>query len=84
MARVVLPGHNDSEFRRRYPPEAIAAMMSADRTYIEASFAAIERKHGSVASFLRDDLGLDESTLGRLRTRPLEPIAKSSLAHLGA
>jgi len=73
MANAVVRARDEGAFARFYPPEAIAVMMAADADYIEAALDAIERRHGSLAAFLRDRLGLDETSIEQLRSRLLEP-----------
>lgn len=68
MARAVVRTGGDEEFRRRYPPEAIAAMMAADPAYIAAALDAIDRAHGSTAAYLAS-IGVDGDAVARLRTR---------------
>jgi protein-tyrosine phosphatase len=54
------------------PPIARAAVLDAHESYIVASFNAIEARHGSVAAYLRDELGIGSKTIDALRARLLE------------
>lgn len=54
----------------RMPAEVTQALMGVDRSYIEASFAAIEAK-GGMDRYMREELGLDDGDLKRLRGRYL-------------
>lgn len=47
-------------------------MLSAKGVYLDATFAAIRNQYGSVDAYLRDQLGLDDETVARLRKRFLE------------
>ena len=73
MARAVRPREGDDALRRRYPPEAVAAMTAADPSYLEAGFAAVERRYPLLADYLRTELGLDAARLAGLRDALLEP-----------
>ncbi len=72
MARAVTPDARGGDLRARYPPEAIEAMMAADPAYIGAALDAIEARHGSLAGFIQEGLGVDAATVARLRTELLE------------
>ncbi|AHE55492.1 tyrosine-protein phosphatase [Sphingomonas sanxanigenens] len=71
MARAVVRTGGDEEFRRRYPPEAIAAMMAADPGYIAAAFDAVARGHGTISAYLAS-IGVDDEVVARLRARLVE------------
>ncbi len=57
-------------------PDAVRALTIADRSYLEAAFAAIEQKHGSFDAYRRETLLLSDQDLGLLRARLLEEPAK--------
>ncbi|MCB2049090.1 MAG: tyrosine-protein phosphatase [Novosphingobium sp.] len=47
--------------------EAARAIMGVEPEYLEAAFAAIEEKHGSLDAWLAEALGLDEAAREKLR-----------------
>ena len=51
----------------RVPRKEIRPLLEVRREYLEAAFAAIDEKYGSLDAYLRDGLGIDETTLARLR-----------------
>jgi protein-tyrosine phosphatase len=53
--------------------EAIAALHSARPEYLQAAFDAIDDQYGSTEAYIRDGLGIDATTLARIRTNLLEP-----------
>jgi protein-tyrosine phosphatase len=53
--------------------EAIAALSSARPEYLQAAFDAIDDQYGSTEAYIRDGLGIDATTLARIRTNLLEP-----------
>ena len=53
-------------------PEIVAAILKSDAVYLEAAFDAIEQKHGSVAAYLEDALGVNEEAMDAIRERLLE------------
>lgn len=54
------------------PPIARAAVLDAHESYIVATLDAIEARHGTVADYLRDELGLGAEVIATLRARLLE------------
>lgn len=48
-------------------PEAKAVFASVDRRYLEAIFTHIEARYGSVEAYLKEELGVDENDLSRLK-----------------
>jgi len=54
------------------PPDVMAAMSAADRRYIEAALAVLDRHPGGAAGWLRDEMGLSRADLIRLRNTYLE------------
>ncbi|MBN8290993.1 tyrosine-protein phosphatase [Rhodobacter sp. NTK016B] len=50
------------------PAEVRAALTEARLPYLAAAMDEIATRHGSVAAFARDGMGLDDETLDRLRT----------------
>ena len=53
-------------------PQAREAVLAADATYLEASFARIEAEHGSVEAYLGSELGVDAAGRARLVQSLLE------------
>jgi protein tyrosine/serine phosphatase len=49
--------------------EAVIAFLGVEPAYLEAAFAEIERRHGSLDRYLEDALGLDAETRARLADR---------------
>jgi len=52
---------------QKMPQDVVQAYMAADRSYIEAAFAAIDRHRGGAAGYLHDELGLTPADLVKLR-----------------
>ncbi len=66
----------------RHAAEALSVLGSVDAAYLDASFAEIERRYGSVDAYLSEQAGLAEPLRERLRGRLLmtpEPAAPSGL-----
>lgn len=59
-------------FFRTLPPEAVKALVSVDRSFIEASFAAIEERPGGLDGYFAQELGLTPVDLAALRARYLQ------------
>jgi protein-tyrosine phosphatase len=53
-------------------PDLVAAILRSDADYLDAAFDAIEQKHGSVAAYLQDALGLNEEAMSAIRQQLLE------------
>lgn len=51
----------------KLPPEVLKALMGVDARYMQAALESIEAK-GGMARYLREDLGLGDTELKRLRT----------------
>jgi protein-tyrosine phosphatase len=49
------------------PPEVMKAMLAADRRYIEAALAVLDKHSGGANGWLRDNLGLSAVDLAKLR-----------------
>jgi protein-tyrosine phosphatase len=47
-------------------------MLSAKAVYLDATFSALRSRYGSVDAFIKDQLGLDDQAIARLRQRFLE------------
>lgn len=56
----------------RVSRKEIRPLLEVRREYLEAAFAAIDEKYGSIDAYLRDGLGIDELTLARLRAAFIE------------
>ncbi|MEM1125443.1 MAG: tyrosine-protein phosphatase [Bacteroidota bacterium] len=54
------------------PVEVRAPLLRSDPAYIEATFATLEERHGSVEGFIRDVMGISDETLDALRAQLLE------------
>lgn len=50
----------------------VRAMMSADGTYLDATFTAIRIQYGSIDRYLAEQLGLDQQAIVKLRGKYLE------------
>jgi protein-tyrosine phosphatase len=53
-------------------PELLAPFFSVHENYINAGFAALDRMHGSPAAYLREALGIDDSSIDRFRRVMIE------------
>lgn len=53
-------------------PEIIAAVLGTDTAYLNAALEAIEQKHGSVAGYVHEVLGVDANALAGMRQLLLE------------
>lgn len=71
--RKELTGGDDKAFSAlaKLPPEVLAPLMRSDPAYIQAMFAEIERRHGTVANYLKDELGLTGGELQQIREKLL-------------
>lgn len=47
-------------------------MVGVKGEYLEAAFDAVKREYGSVEAYLRDQLGVSDEKLSRLREKYLE------------
>lgn len=56
-----------SQAWRKLPMDVLKAYMAADRDYIEAVFAVMDKHRGGVPGYLRDELGLGPAQLAKLR-----------------
>ena len=54
------------------PPSVAAALAAADRRYIEAALAVLDRHPGGATGWLRDEMGLSAADIARLRTAYLD------------
>ncbi|MBV9843320.1 MAG: tyrosine-protein phosphatase [Sphingomonadaceae bacterium] len=52
--------------------EAMAVLMSVDAAYLDAAFAAIDARHGTLDAYLRDVLGVDAGKRDAIAARVLE------------
>jgi protein-tyrosine phosphatase len=50
------------------PPQAMKALLAADRAYLEAALAVVDAHAGGADGYLRDELGLSAADLARLRS----------------
>jgi len=61
-----------SQMLAALPQELLAVLMGVDRMYLEATFEAIEERHGSVETYLDEVLGVDAAALASLRAQYTE------------
>jgi protein-tyrosine phosphatase len=68
------PGAQDANSRlmASLPPELLKILMGVDTQYIQAAFAEIEKRHGSVEAYLEQVLAVDAADLAMLRKRYIE------------
>ena len=59
-------------FLAQLPVEVMAPLMRSDPAYIEATFAVLEEKHGSVLSFIQTELNVTDEELRSIRAQLLE------------
>lgn len=60
------------EFFKKLPPEAINALMDVRPVYLNAAFAAMKEKYGSVEGYITEGLGMSEADLIAMRARLLK------------
>lgn len=65
--KVVRTDDQASSQWRKLPPEVLKAYMAADRTYIEAVFRTMDQHRAGVYGYLREELGLTQLDLAKLR-----------------
>lgn len=70
--RMMASPANASSPWAKLPPEVMAVMGAADRRYIDAALAVLDRHPGGAAGWLRDEMGLSRADLARLRGAYLE------------
>jgi len=72
--RAAQSGGDDATSRMlaALPQELLAVLMGVDRMYLEATFEAIETRHGSVEAYLDEVLGVDAAALASLRAQYTE------------
>ncbi|MBK7171445.1 MAG: tyrosine-protein phosphatase [Gammaproteobacteria bacterium] len=56
----------------RTDPELARPLLGVERAYIEAALDTIEREYGGVENYLRNELGIDDDTLSKLRANLLQ------------
>jgi protein-tyrosine phosphatase len=66
FARIVGEGAS-WRFLEQLPAAVRAPLFAAEPAYIEASFAALERRHGSLERYLRERLEVGDDALAQLR-----------------
>jgi protein-tyrosine phosphatase len=62
----------DSELAATLPLEVGATLLSVDRAFLAAAFAAIAAEHASIAAYLETHLGLDDTRRSALRALLVE------------
>lgn len=58
-------------FLREVPEEVLAPLLESDPAYLDAAFAEVERRYGSVLAYIEQELGVDEMQILDLRARLL-------------
>jgi protein-tyrosine phosphatase len=66
FARIVGEGAS-WRFLQQLPEEVRAPLYAAEPAYLEATFAAIEHRHGTTERYLHERLGADDQALAHLR-----------------
>lgn len=66
-ARIAAGADAIKTLARQMEPEILRVIMGVEPEYLEAAFAVIAEKHGSIDGYLRDVLGVDDRLRGRLR-----------------
>ena len=66
------PGRKALDALAQLPPDVLAPLLSADPAYLDAAFAAIETRYGSIETYLAERLGVGAAALDRLRARYLQ------------
>ena len=56
----------------RTDPELARPLLGVEPAYIESALDTIEREYGGLQAYLRDELGIDDDTLSKLRENLLE------------
>lgn len=56
----------------KLPPDVLQALTASDSAYINAAFDTIREKYGSVAGYVRDELGITDSQMSKIRSELLE------------
>ena len=59
-------------FLAELPPEVLMPMLRSDPAYLETAFSMIERDHGSVMSFIQNELNVTDEELAKIRAQLLE------------
>lgn len=59
-------------FMMQLPPEKLAPLMASDPRYIEASFAEMETRYGSVLNFIQTELEVTDAELEAIRASLLK------------
>jgi protein-tyrosine phosphatase len=73
MVRSMVRDPSVARFREQYPADALAVMTAARPEYLLSALNAIEREYGSMDAYLTA-IGIDETIVGRLRAKLLEPM----------
>ena len=53
-------------------PQVAKDMMAAKKSYLDTTFAAINKQYGSIDNFLRDQVGLDDKKIATLKKKFLD------------
>lgn len=71
-ARIAAGAASIRAVSKQIDPEVLRVLMGVEAEWLEAAFAMIAEKHGSIGSYLHDVLGADDGLLGRLRDQLVE------------
>ena len=69
-ARIAAQSHNLSG--TTLSEAAMRVILGVDAAYLDAGFAAIRERHGSIAAYLRDVLGVDAPTIAAIEARLID------------
>ncbi len=71
-ARIAAGAETIRAVARQMDPAILRVIMGVEPEYLEAAFAMVAEKHGSIDGYLRDVLGVDDSLRARLRQALVE------------
>ncbi len=71
-ARIAAGAQTIKAVARQMDPEIVRVIMGVEVEYLEAAFAMIAEKHGSLDGYLADVLGADDALRSRLRAALVE------------
>lgn len=71
-AKAAADPENPYAFLMQLPPEKLAPLMASDPRYIEASFAEMETRYGSVLNFIQTELEVTDAELKAIRAALLK------------
>ena len=71
----------EQSYLRALSPEVRAPLLRAAPEYLEAAFEQVRRDHGSLESYLRDQLHVTDESLSQMRAHLLEDATSTSETH---